>query len=83
MPRSLYLHRFSYAVFAALLAGSALFLLTMLGKAVEPEPAAAGYAPGFAVRADHVRVVQVVPLAGASLRSPSASPDRAAVALPY
>ena len=46
-------------------------------------PSGADYAPGFAVRADHVQVVQVVPLAGASLRNPAASTARAAVVLPY
>lgn len=46
-------------------------------------PLRRGLCAGFAVRADHVQVVQVVPLAGASLRNPAASTARAAVVLPY
>ena len=76
-------YRWPYTLFVTLLVSSALFLLVMLGSAAEPAPSGADYAPGFAVRADHVQVVQVVPLAGASLRNPAASTARAAVVVPY
>lgn len=76
-------YRWPYTLFVTLLVSSALFLLVMLGQRCGAGPLRRGLCAGFAVRADHVQVVQVVPLAGASLRNPAASTARAAVVLPY
>lgn len=66
-------HKVPYALLSMALLGSALFFTFLLwqgGTAQDPRRGLSEYAPGFAVEADVVRVVRVVPLAGASLRSP-------------
>ena len=67
-----------YALLSAALRGCACFFAAMLwqgGNALTPRPNLADYVPNFAVQADVVRVVRVVPLAGRSLRSPCADTD--------
>lgn len=72
-----------YTLLGAALLGSALFFVFLLwqgGAAQDPRRGLSDYVPGFAVEADVVRAVRVVPLAGPSLRSPivSAGEDYAA-----
>lgn len=65
-----------YALLGTALLGSAFFFAFLLWQgstAQVPRRALSDYAPGFAVQADVVRAVRVVPLAGASLRSPIVS----------
>lgn len=67
-----------YALLSAALLGCACFFAAMLwqgGNARTPRANLADYVPNFAVQADVVRVVRVVPLAGRSLRSPCADAD--------
>lgn len=74
-----------YMALSAALVGCALFFAVSLWRGEARSNSADGvYVPGFDVRADVVRTVRVVPLAGASLRSPSVSADKkGAVSLAY
>lgn len=76
-------HKTPYTLLGMALLGSACFFAFLLWQGSTARDARRGlsdYAPGFAVEADVVRAVRVVPLAGASLRSPivSAGKDYAA-----
>lgn len=65
-----------YTLLGATLLGSAFFFAFLLwqgGTAQHPRRGLSDYAPGFAVQADVVRAVRVVPQAGSSLRSPIVS----------
>ncbi len=76
-------HTAPYALLSTVLLGSAFFFAFLLwqgGTARDPYRGLSEYAPGFAVEADVVRVVRVVPLAGASLRSPIVRAGREYVA---
>lgn len=76
---------FPYMALSAALVGCALFFAVSLWRGeARSGRGDAVYAPGFDVRADVVSTVRVVPLAGATLRSPSVNADRnAAVSLAY
>lgn len=62
-----------HALCVALLAGALLFAISLVrGQLTAGGSAEDGvYAPGFTVRADAVRAVRIVPLAGPALRNPS------------
>ncbi|ATD81646.1 MULTISPECIES: hypothetical protein [Desulfovibrio] len=70
-----------YIMLSTALAGCALFfgLLLWQGGHDPVRQDSLAYAPGFAVQADVVEVVRVVPLAGAKLRSPSVDAHSGAV----
>lgn len=70
-----------YIMLSTALAGSALLfgLLLWQGGHDSSRRDSLAYTPGFAVQADVVEVVRVVPLAGAKLRSPSVDVDSGAV----
>lgn len=72
-------HKAPYTLVSAGLLGSAFFFAFLLwqGGAVQgPRHGLGDYAPGLRCAADVVRAVRVVPLAGASLRSPSVSIEK-------
>lgn len=71
----------SYVMLSTALAGSALLFALLLwqGGHDSSRRDSLAYAPGFAVQADVVEVVRVVPLAGAMLRSPSVDAHSGAV----
>ena len=70
-----------YIMLSTALAGCALFFALLLwqGGRGSSHQDSMIYAPGFAVQADVVEVVRVVPLAGAKLRSPSVDTHSGAV----
>lgn len=67
-----------YTLLSAAFLGCAIFFGFMLWRdapAPQPRQSLISYTPGFAVQADVVHVMRVVPLAGTSLRSPSVNAD--------
>ncbi|MDD4701638.1 MAG: hypothetical protein PHI96_05400 [Desulfovibrio sp.] len=64
--------RVPYVMLSTALVGCGLFFGMLLWQADQDQNSRDGllYAPGFAVKAEVVDVVRIVPLAGAMLRSP-------------
>lgn len=78
MTRHLHISTLPYTLLSVVFLGCALFFGFMLWRdapAPQPRQSLISYTPGFAVRADVVHVMRVVPLAGTSLRSPSVDAD--------
>lgn len=69
--------RVPYVVLSTALVGCGLFFGVLLWQEDQGQKSRDGllYAPGFAVKAEVVDVMRVVPLAGARLRSPSVNTD--------
>ncbi len=85
MVRQNHVRSVPYMALSAALVGCALFFAVTLwrGESIG-ESGKLLYVPGFDVRADVVNSVRVVPLAGATLRSPSVNMDKkSAVSLAY
>ena len=78
MARQMIVNNTPYALLSAALLGCACFFAVMLwqgGSWRMPRAGQDEYVPNFAVQAQVVHVVRVIPLAGRSLRSPCANPD--------
>ena len=66
---------FPYLLLGAVLTACTLFWsVTLWQAAAGYDGGRLVYAPGFVVRADAVRAVRLVPLAGAVLRNPAVNP---------
>lgn len=78
MTRHFHISTLPYTLLSVAFLGCVLFFCFMLWRgapAPQPRQSLISYTPGFAVRADVVHVMRVVPLAGTSLRSPSVDAD--------
>ncbi len=78
MAKQMIINNTPYALLSAALLGCACFFAAMLwqgGTTRLPRAGQDEYVPNFAVQAQVVREVRVIPLAGRSLRSPCANPD--------
>lgn len=81
MNKTVSAHGIPYIMLSTALVGCALLFALLLwqGGRESSRKELLTYAPGFAVQADVVDVVRVVPLAGAKLRSPSVDTHSGAV----